>query len=80
MALINRKGQILLNPAELARLYSAEVKTGKDFRKDGSPVIAKNGKQKRLTKEEVAYRKGWLAHMNMTQKIYATKKAKKYGR
>lgn len=64
---------MLLNPAEKGLKYSIELKHGKALTNEGKRKLDKNGKQIRLTKEQKAYRAGWLDHQKASNKAYRSK-------
>ena len=74
-AYINRRGQVKLNPYEQESLYKLEVHTGRNYHNDGSPVM-KNGKHQNLTKDQIIWRRGWLACRKGSQMAYASKHKK----
>ena len=73
MAFVTDKGSVLLNPSERARKYSIELKHKKALTNSGRRKMDKNGKQKYLTKEQCAYRAGYLAHQKDSNKAFRAK-------
>lgn len=70
MSYITRTGAVLLNPAEKSRKYSIELKHKKALTNDGKRKMDKNGKQIKLTKEQLAFRAGFLTAMSDSQKAF----------
>ena len=58
----NRNGKMvtLLNPSERARKFSIELKHGKALTNNAKRKMGKDGKQIKLTKEQKAFRSGYL--------------------
>lgn len=58
----NRNGRVitLLNPSEKGAKYASELRSGFPKTNDGRPKLDKNNSQSRLTKEQRAYRSGYL--------------------
>ncbi len=73
MSYITQTGAVLLNPAEKSRKYSIEMKHKKALTNDGHRKMDENGKQIRLTKEQLAYRAGYLAACSDSQKSFKSK-------
>lgn len=74
MAFVTDTGSVLLNPAEKGLKYSLELKHKKALTNDGKRKMdKKTGKQIRLTKEQLAWRSGWLAHQQECNKAYRAK-------
>lgn len=69
----------LLNPAEKARKAAAELKLGVHGTNEGRKKYDKNGKPKRLTKSEKAWRSGYLAARKDEAKAYKANLKKKNG-
>lgn len=64
---------VLLNPSERALKYSIEIKHKKALTNTGRRKMDKNGKQLRLTDEQLAYRAGYLAHQKDSNKTFMSK-------
>ena len=73
MAFVTDKGSVLLNPSEKGLKYSIEIKHKKALTNDGRRKLDKNGKTKNLTKEQLAYRAGYLAHQKDSNKAFRSK-------
>ena len=74
MAFVTTNGSVLLNPAEKGRKYSLELKHKKALTNMGKRKLdKKTGKQKRLTKEQLAYRAGWLSCQKDSNKAFRAK-------
>ena len=67
----------LLNPAEKGRKYSLELKHKKGLTNFGKRKLDKNGYTKRLTKEQLSYRAGYLDARKDSAKAYKSNKKKK---
>ena len=74
MSYITRTGAVLLNPQERGIKYSLELKHKKaltnDFYRKMDP---ETGKQKRLSKEQLAFRSGYLQARKDSAKAYKSK-------
>lgn len=64
---------VLLNPSERALKYSIEMKHKKALTNTGRRKMDKDGKQIRLTDEQLAYRAGYLAHQKDSNKAFMSK-------
>ena len=65
---------MLLNPGEKALKYAIEIKHKKALTNNGRRKIdKKTGKQVRLTKEQLAYRAGYLAHQKDSNRAFKAK-------
>lgn len=74
MAFVTERGSVLLNPSEKALKYSIEIKHKKALTNAGKRKIdKKTGKTKVLTKEQLAFRAGYLAHQKDSNKAYRAK-------
>lgn len=74
MAFVTSKGSVLLNPSEKGLKYSIELKHKKALTNMGKRKMdKKTGKQKRLTKEQLAYRAGYLAHQKDSNRAFKSK-------
>ena len=73
MAYITRSGTVLLNPNERAGKFAKEIKQKKAYTNDGYRKLNDNGKQIKLTKEQLAFRAGYLAHATDSQKAFKSK-------
>ena len=74
MAYITRTGAVLLNPQERGTKYALELKHKKALTNDGHRKIdSETGKQKRLSKEQLAYRSGYLQARKDSAKAYRSK-------
>ncbi len=74
MAFVTDTGAVLLNPAEKGLKYSLELKHKKALTNNGKRKFdEKTGKQIRLTKEQLAYRAGYLACASDSQKAFRSK-------
>ncbi len=71
MAYITRTGDVLLNPSEKGLKYAFELKHKRavtnDFKRKIDP---KTGLTKRLTKEQLAYRAGYLEHQKDSNRAF----------
>ena len=73
MSYITDTGAVLLNPAERTRKYCIEVKHKKALTNDGHRKMDKNGKQIKLTKNQLAFRSGWISAMSASQQAFKSK-------
>ena len=74
----NGKKVTLLNPSEKGKKYAKELKQNVKRTNSGQIKTDKNKKGIRLTKEERAYRSGYLTAQSDSAKCYnATRKGKK---
>ena len=74
MAVVTKNGSMLLNPGEKALKYAIEIKHKKALTNNGRRKIdKKTGKQLRLTKEQLAYRAGYLAHQKDSNRAFKAK-------
>lgn len=74
MSFVTENGSVLLNPAEKGLKYSIELKHKKAITNDGRRKLdPKTGRTKSLTKEQLAYRAGWLAHQKDSNKAFRSK-------
>ena len=75
---VNRNGKVitLLNPAEKGRKYAAELRAGIHGTNDHKVKRDGNGKAKRLTSKERAYRAGYLDARKDSAKAYTANKEK----
>ena len=74
MAFVTESGSVLLNPAEKGLKYSLELKhkrglTNRFERKYNK----KTGKPIELTKEQLAFRAGYLAHQKDSNRAFMSK-------
>lgn len=78
---VNRNGKTvtLLNPAEKGRKYAAEMRAGIHATNDRKVKRDGNGKAKRLTAKERAYRAGYLDARKDSAKAYKSNARKKRG-
>ena len=76
MAFVTEKGSILLNPSEKALKYSIELKHKKALTNSGKRKMDKTGKQIRLTKEQQAFRAGYLTHQKDSNRAFRSKNPK----
>lgn len=72
MAVVTRSGSVLLNPSERAFKFSLEMKHGRALTNDGHRKT-KNGEPVRLTKEQMAYRAGYLQHQKDGNNVFKAK-------
>ena len=71
---VTESGAMLLNPSERALKYFLELKHKKALTNDGHRKFDKNtGKQIKLTKEQLAFRAGYLAHQKDSNKAFMSK-------
>ena len=70
MSYITRTGQVLLNPSEKAGKYARELKENKRYTNDMHCKKDKNGKSIKLTKEQRAFRAGYLTHSSDSNKAF----------
>ena len=64
----------MLNPSEKALKYSLEMKHKKALTNDGKRKIDfETGKQKRLNKEQLAFRAGYLTHQKDSNRAFRSK-------
>jgi hypothetical protein len=74
LAFVTESGSVLLNPSEKGRKYSIELKHGRAITNDGKRKIdKKTGMTKLLTKEQLAYRAGYLAHQKDSNNAFRFK-------
>lgn len=73
MAYTTKKGHRLLNPSEKARKYVVEIKHKKAITNDWKRKRDENGNQKKLTKQQLAYRAGYLDHQKDCNKAFRAK-------
>ena len=74
MAVVTKNGSMLLNPSEKALKYAIEIKHKKALTNNGRRKMDKRtGKQVRLTKEQLAYRAGYLAHQKDSNRAFRSK-------
>lgn len=74
MSFVTKTGFVLLNPAEKGLKYTIELRHKKAITNDGQRKIDKNtGKQIKLTKEQLAYRSGYLSSCHDSQKAFRAK-------
>ena len=74
MAFVTDNGSVLLNPAEKGLKYSIELRHKRALTNDGKRKIdKKTGKTKVLTKEQLAYRAGYLAHQKDSNNAFRSK-------
>ena len=72
----SKKGKkvYLLNPSEKGRKYAAEMRHGKAITNNyRRKMDEKTGKQVVLTKEQMAYRAGYLQHQKDSNKAFKSK-------
>lgn len=67
---ICNNGRVLLNPSEKGKKYAYELKHKTAITNDGHFKLDKNGKKIKLTKEQLAYRSGYLTHSSDSCKCY----------
>ena len=77
MAYVTGNGSVLLNPSEKRDKFFKELKQGVKRTNDGKFKLTKDKKAMRLTKEERAYRSGYIQAQNDSVKCYNAKKKKK---
>lgn len=70
MSVITRTGAVLLNPSEKSHKYSMELKSKKALTNDFHRKMGDDGKQIKLTKEQLAYRAGYLTACSDSQKCF----------
>lgn len=74
MSFVTENGSVLLNPSEKARKYAVEMRHKKAITNGNKRKMdKKTGKQKTLTKEQLAYRAGYLAHQKDSNKAFKSK-------
>lgn len=73
MSCTTQTGAVLLNPAEKSRKYTIEMRHKKALTNDGHRKMDKCGKQIKLTKEQLAYRAGYLTACSDSQKAFKSK-------
>lgn len=73
MAFVTDKGSVLLNPSEKSLKYSIELRHKKALTNTGKRKMDKNGRQKKLTKEQLAFRAGYLQHQKDSNKAFKAK-------
>lgn len=80
--LINSRGQTvtLLNPSEKGAKYARELKQNVRRTNGGSFKLDKNNKAQHLTKEQRAFRAGYLTAQKDSSKCYNAKINKKKNR
>lgn len=67
-------GKTLLNPSEKACKYAIELKHKKAITNNCKRKIdKKTGKTMKLTKEQLAYRAGYLAHQKDSNRVFRSK-------
>ena len=68
----NRNGKMvtLLNPSEKARKFSVELRSGRALTNNNKRKWDKNGKEVRLTKEQRAFRAGYLQSRKDSAKAF----------
>lgn len=64
----------LLTPSGKASKYVAEIKSDTCYTNDGEVKLGRNGKPKRLTAKQKAYRAGYLDARKDNAKVYNNKK------
>lgn len=71
----NRQGNdiALLNPNERALKYSIELRHKKALTNTGRRKMDSNGRQIKLTAEQLAYRAGYLAHQKDSNNAFMSK-------
>lgn len=77
---VNRKtgnSYVLLNPAQKGRKFATELSYGRAITNDLKRKVDKNGNQVRLTKEQKAYRAGYLDSRKDCAKAYKYNKNKR---
>jgi len=67
----------LLNPAEKGKKFSEELKTKTRQTNQGEVKVDKDGKPSRLTKQQAAYRSGYLEARKDSAKAYKFNQKKK---
>lgn len=67
----------LLTPAGKGAKYAKELKDGKRITNDGSPKLNDKGEQLGLTKQQRAYRAGYLQARSDNSKAFKSKKGGK---
>lgn len=73
MAFVTENGSVLLNPAERAQKFSIEMRHKRALTNTGKRKYDSNGRPIRLTKEQLAYRAGYLAHCKDSNKAFRSK-------
>ena len=74
MAFVTNTGSVLLNPSEKAMKYAFELKTKHAITNAGKRKIdKKTGRTKKLTKEQLAFRAGYLEHQKDSNRAFRAK-------
>lgn len=72
MAFVTEKGSVLLNPSERSRKYAIEMKYKIALTNDGHEKT-KDNKPVHLTKEQLAFRAGYLEHQKDSNRAFKAK-------
>ncbi len=72
----NGQDIVLLNPSEKSLKYTMELRHKKALTNLGKRKLDENGKQIKLTKEQLAYRAGYLGRQKDTNKAFKAKHPK----
>lgn len=72
MAFVTDKGSVLLNPSERSRKYTIEMRHKRALTNDGHRKT-KDGKPVYLTKEQLAFRAGYLEHQKDSNRAFKSK-------
>lgn len=74
MAFVTNTGSVLLNPSEKGMKYAFELKTKHAITNTGKRKIdKKTGRTKKLTKEQLAFRAGYLEHQKDSNRAFRAK-------
>ena len=74
MAFVTNTGSVLLNPSEKGMKYAFELKTKHAITNAGKRKIdKKTGRTKKLTKEQLAFRAGYLEHQKDSNRAFKAK-------
>lgn len=74
MAFVTNTGSVLLNPSEKGMKYAFELKTKHAITNAGKRKIdKKTGRTKKLTKEQLAFRAGYLEHQKDSNRAFRAK-------
>lgn len=74
---IGRNGRVFLNPSEKGKKYAYELKHKTAITNDGQFKLDNNGKKIKLTKEQLAFRSGYLTHSSDSSKCFNALRKKK---
>lgn len=70
MSYITRTGAVLLNPSEKGRKYASEMRTGCAITNDFKRKKDNSGRNVKLTREQLAYRAGYLDHAKDSNRAF----------